>query len=116
MKSAKLFSSRAIHIAEILIILFVGTVPSVVSAGLSNYEITTFPPIQCALNRVDLYYEVVVPVVTSIAISEILMLLTLYKIHVVSYSYTNGKYSSFLVCVWFACCMLGLHVAWGSSS
>ena len=85
MKSAKFFNSRSIHIVEILIVLFIGTVPSIVSAGLSNYEIITFPPIQCALNREARYYEVVVPVVTSIAISEILMLLTLYKIHVVSF-------------------------------
>ena len=84
MKSTKLFSSSTIHIVEMCTVLFIGTVPSIVSAALSNYEITTFPPVHCALNRADFYYEVVVPVVTSIAVSEVLMLLTLHKIHVVS--------------------------------
>ena len=88
LKSAKLFNSRyskAVYIIAVLIGFFIATAPPIVSAGLSNYEIVTFPPVQCGnSNRAYFFYASVVPIMTTICASMILMLLTLYKIHVVS--------------------------------
>ena len=86
LKATKLHNSdyrRPIIIVELLFIVVIGTTPSIVSAGLSNYEILSFPPTQCGSNGVVRFYEVILPIMICIAICGILMLLTLYKIHVV---------------------------------
>ena len=97
LKSAKFHNSdyrRIIIIVELLFILVIGTTPSIVSAGLSYYEIISFPPIQCTSNGVILFYEVIIPIMICITICGILMLLTLYKLHVVSLiTYLKFSYS-----------------------
>ena len=98
LKSAKLHNSdyrRIIIIVELLFILVIGTTPSIVSAGLSYYEILSFPPTQCGSNGAIRFYEVILPIMICIAICGILMLLTLYKIHVVGLI-TYLKYINYL--------------------
>ena len=89
LKSAKLFNSdysRIVYITEILIGTFIATTPSIVNTVLSNYEIIVFPPIQCGnSNRTYFFYTLLVPVITMVSACGILMSLTLYKIHLVSY-------------------------------
>ena len=86
LKAAKLHNSgyrRIIIIVELSFILVIGTTPSIVSAGLSYYEILSFPPTQCGSNGAIRFYEVILPIMICITICGLLMLLTLYKLHVV---------------------------------
>ena len=86
-KSAKLFNSdysRKIYIAEILVAFFIATIPSFVNAGLSNYKISTFPPTLCRSYGNLHFYETVIPIMSTLCVTVILMLLVLYKIHLVS--------------------------------
>ena len=89
LKSAKFFNSgyrRTIYIAEFLIVFLIGTVPSIVSAGLSRYRISRFPPIYCDGydDRTYIFYSTTVPILTTVCVSLILMILILCKVHNVS--------------------------------
>ena len=86
LKSTKLFNSdysRIIYIMEFTIIFVIATTPSVVSAVLSHYEILIFPPLLCNSNHAIRFYELILPIMICITVFGILMLSTLYKIHVV---------------------------------
>ena len=90
LKSVELFDpgySRIVYIAEVLIALCIATAPSIVNVGFSSYGIITYPPIATMwkLHRVYYFYTSVIPIMTVICICGILMLLTLYKIHMVSH-------------------------------
>ena len=89
LKSAKLFNSdysRIVYITEILIGTFIATIPPIVNTVVWNYEIIVFPPMQCGnSNRTYFFYTLLVPVITMVSACGILMSLTLYKIHLVSY-------------------------------
>ena len=87
LKSAKLFNSdysRTIYIALFLFIFFIGITLPLVNAGLMNYQILTFPPRSCGATGAYRFYGFIVPAITSLVVVGILMLLTVYKIHVVS--------------------------------
>ena len=84
LKSAKVFNSRTIYIVKLLLIFIIGTTPSIVSAALSHIKILFFPPTQCLSNDAIQFYAVILPVMICTSISGILILLILYKIHVVS--------------------------------
>ena len=88
LKSIQVFNSdhsREVFIAEILIAFFIATVPSIVSIGLSSIGIVTFPPIQCGnSNRTYYFYTAVLPIMIVTCISGSLMILVLYKLHMVS--------------------------------
>ena len=87
LKSIKIFNSdysRAIYIVEVLIALFIATAPSVVGAGLSKYRIVSFPPTHCENYGVYCFYSFIFLVISAVCVSVILMLLALYKIHLVS--------------------------------
>ena len=87
MKSSKLINSdysRTIYIAGFLLIIFIGVAPSVITAAYSNYKIVRFPPTQCGTTGAYRFYEIIVPVMISVALSQILLLLIIYKIHMVS--------------------------------
>ena len=89
--------NRAMYITEVLIALLIATAPSVVSIGLSNYGIVTFPPIQCGCtNRTYLFYTMVLPIAFVVCACGTLMLLTLYKIHMVSFTMYQ-LYSSYRI-------------------
>ena len=88
LKSAKFFNSdysRAIYIAEILLVLLIATIPSIVSAGLSKYKISSFPPTMCRSYGELHLYDTVIPIMSTLCFTIILMLLVLYKIHLVSF-------------------------------
>ena len=87
MKSSKLINSdysRTIYIAGFSLIIFIGAAPSVITAAYSNYKIVRFPPTQCGTTGAYRFYELIVPVMIVTALSEISMLWTIYKIHMVS--------------------------------
>ena len=87
LKSMKLdrsdYSGR-IHIMEILTVFVIGTTPYIVFASTSQYEIIIFPPFYCGPNTTYLFYGTVLPTLTIGCFGLILMLLVLYKLHIVS--------------------------------
>ena len=87
LKSTKLFASdysRIIYIAEILIILIVGTLPAIVLATGSNYRIISFPPIFCGVDLTYRTYVLLIPVLVIDGTMMILMSLVVYRLHIVS--------------------------------
>ena len=87
-KSSKLFKSdhsTKIFIAEVVIVFIVGSVPSILIATVGpNYEIVTYPPIYCGSDGVSLLLVLVFPNLIVSFISHTLILLILYKLHIVS--------------------------------
>ena len=89
LKSAKLSNSgysKTIYVGEVSLALLIASIPPIVNAGLSKYNIVTYPPLYCANTDTDNFYSTTVPILISVFISLILMLLVLYKIHIVSCS------------------------------
>ena len=89
LKSAKFFNSgysRAIYITEFLIVILIGTVPSTISAVHSRYRISIFPPIHCGghIDPTYIFYLITLPILAAVCVSLILMILILYKVHMVS--------------------------------
>ena len=89
LKSARLFNSdysRIIWITEVLIVLVVGTVPSIIFAivGSNNYTVIGFPPIFCAIGSTYRIYMLVFPVMVTNSVIVTLMILIVYKLHMVS--------------------------------
>ena len=93
------------YILEVLLALFIATVPAVVGAGLSKYRIGAFPPTQCKSYGEFRFYSLILPVMAAVCVCVIFMLLALYKIHVVSLmiysSYTDMKhvYAKTTICM-----------------
>ena len=87
-KSSKLFKSdhsTKIFIAEVVIVFIVGSVPSILIGTVGpNYEIVTYPPIFCGSNGLALLLASVFPHLIVSFISHTLILLILYKLHIVS--------------------------------
>ena len=88
LKSDKLFKSdysRIIFIAEILIVFLIGTLPSVLTASIGqNYRIDTHPPIYCGNYGATILYVLVLPGVILGLFSNMLILMIIYKLHIVS--------------------------------
>ena len=87
LKSVKLDRSdysRKVHILEILTVFVIGTTPYIVFASTSQYEAVIFPPFYCAYNTIYLFYGTVLPTLIIGCFGLILMLLVLYKLHIVS--------------------------------
>ena len=104
-KSVKHFNSdysRKIYIAEILGAFFIATIPSFVNAGLSNYKISTFPPTLCRSYGNLHFYGTIIPNMGILCVTMILMLLVLYKIHLVS-SMIYLKFVYFIANYWSRC-------------
>ena len=87
-KSSKLFKSdhsRKIFITEVVIVFIVGSVPSILIATVGpHYEIVTYPSLHCQSDGVSLLLVSVFPNLIVSFISHTLILLILYKLHVVS--------------------------------
>ena len=87
-KSSILFESdhsRKFFITEVVIVFIVGSVPSILIATVGpNYEIVTYPPILCGSSGVPLLLTSVFPGLIVSFISHTLILLILYKLHIVS--------------------------------
>ena len=88
LKSAKFFNSdysRIIYITEVLIVFLIGTIPSIILAAVgSNYTVIGFPPTYCAINSTYRIYVTVFPLLITNCTSVILMLLVIYRLHMVS--------------------------------
>ena len=90
LKAAKLNNSaygRKIYALEVLIVVVIGTVPYIVFASTSTYQISRFPPVYCSYNTTYHFYGTYIPTLIIGCAGLILMLLVLYKLHIVSISY-----------------------------
>ena len=87
LKSAKLDRSehsKKIHIMEVVVVLTIGTTPYIVFAATSKYEVVRLPPIFCGYNTTYLFFATVLPTIGVGSGGLLLMLLVLYKLHIVS--------------------------------
>ena len=84
-KSSKLFKSdhsTKMFIIEVVIVFIVGSVPPILIATVGpNYRITTHPPAVCGNSREPF---LIIPGLIAGFISYTLILLILYKLHIVS--------------------------------
>ena len=90
LKSAKLNNSaygKKIYALEVLIVVVISTVPYIVFASTSTYQISRFPPDYCSYNTTYHFYGTFIPTLITGCVGLILMLLVLYKLHIVSISY-----------------------------
>ena len=88
MKSAKLTDSeysRTIYITEIFIVFLIGVVPTVIVGVIYSYSINTFPPLVCGTFHSFLFYTTAFPVLVTTCISLTVMLLLIYRIHMVGW-------------------------------
>ena len=88
MKSAKIFNSeysRTLYIAEVVIVILFATVPQIVFALVgSSYNMIEFPPLYCAYTPERRIYGYTIPVLVGNGASVIIMLLVIYRLHMVS--------------------------------
>ena len=68
---------------EIGFFTFIGTLPYIVLASLSEFGITHFPPVLCAIRFEGSFYGIVLPTVVVDCTTLIILLLILYHIHMV---------------------------------
>ena len=85
-KFSKSGYSRVVYIAEVLIVYLYGTVPSIVSAAQSRNRMISFPPTFCDGydDQAYLFYTITLPIIVAVCINLIVMILILYKVHMVS--------------------------------
>ncbi|XP_065896988.1 uncharacterized protein [Dysidea avara] len=74
--------SGKIHTVEVMCVFIVGTVPYLVLAATSKFQITVFPPLGCGVSAAYNFYGAIVPTIFLGCTSLILMLIVLYKIHI----------------------------------
>ena len=89
LKSAKLdnsVNSKRNHIIEVCVVLVIGITPFVIFAGTSKYEVVRSPPVLCGYNATYMFYATILPSITIGSGGLVLMLLVLYKLHIVSRS------------------------------
>jgi len=78
-------NSKAVHIIEFTCAFLLGTAPNVFAAVTSQFQIVNFPPLSAGVANPFYFYGVLLPNIVVTCIALILMLCTLYKIHIVSY-------------------------------
>ena len=79
-------TSKTVHIIEVSCAVLIGTIPNVVAAATSQFGIISFPPIFAGSSGDFYFYGIILPNLLVIGADLILMLFTLYKIHIVSCS------------------------------
>ena len=73
------------HIFEVTCAVLLGTIPYIIFASRQEFHIATFPPFYCGANPTQNFYSSILPTVVVSCASLIMMVIMLYKIHVVSY-------------------------------
>ena len=79
-------NSKTVHIIEFSCAVLIGTIPNIVAAVVSKFQIVNFPPLFAGPSKPFYFYGVLLPNLVVTCVDLILMLCTLYKIHVVSSS------------------------------
>ena len=76
--------TKKFYYFEIGCVTLIGTVPYIVLASLSEFQIVQFPPLYCALSAVGNFYGIVLPTIVVNCATLIILLLVLYHVHIVS--------------------------------
>ena len=79
-------SSRAkkIHVTEVIVVVLLATIPYIVLNVNSDFHFAVFPPYFCIAEPEHNFYGYIIPTVSVVCVTLILMLFVLYKIHLVS--------------------------------
>ena len=76
--------TKKFYYFEIGCVMVIGTLPYIVLASLSEFQIVNFPPQFCGLSPEGNFYGIVLPTVLMNCATLIILLLVLYSVHVVS--------------------------------
>ena len=76
--------TKKFYYFEIGFFTLIGTLPYVILASLSEFQIVQFPPLFCALSAEGNFYGIVLPTIVINCTTLIILLLVLYHIHMVS--------------------------------
>ena len=80
----RLHHTKKFYYFEIGFVLTIGTVPYIVLASFSEFQIGDFPPQFCVLTPAGNFYGIVLPTLIVNCTTVIILLLILYHVHVVS--------------------------------
>lgn len=90
--------TKKFYYFEIGFFTIIGTLPYIILAGLSEFQIVQFPPLFCGLSAVGNFYGIVLPTIVVNCATVVILLLVLYHVHIVSncnssivYSYCIGR-------------------------
>ena len=76
--------TKKFYYIEIGCVTLIGTLPYIILASLSEFQIVQFPPLFCALSAEGNFYGIVFPTVVVNCTTVIILLLILYHVHMVS--------------------------------
>ena len=76
--------TKKFYYFEIGFFTFIGTLPYLILASLSEFGIAYFPPFFCALSAEGNFYGIVLPTIVINCTTLIILLLVLYHVHMVS--------------------------------
>ena len=76
--------TKKFYYFEIGFFTLIGTLPYLILASLSEFQIVQFPPLFCALSAEGNFYGIVLPTIVINCTTLIILLLVLYHIHMVS--------------------------------
>ena len=81
--------TKKFYYIEIGCATLIGTLPYLILASLSEFQIVQFPPLFCALSAAGNFYGIVFPTIVVNCTTVIILLLVLYHVHMVSYCHTH---------------------------
>ena len=76
--------AKTVHTIEITFVVLLATVPYIAIALQHRLHIATFPPLYCAAGPRENFYGSIVPTILASCASLVMMVIMLYKIHIVS--------------------------------
>ena len=76
--------AQIIHSIEITFVVLLATVPYIVFASQEQFHIVSFPPLYCGAGPSQNFYSNIVPTILATCASLIMMVIMMYKIHIVS--------------------------------
>ena len=76
--------TKKLYYFEVGFFTIIGTLPYVILAGLSEFQIVHFPPLFCALSAKIISYVIIFPTIVVNCTTVIILLLVLYHVHIVS--------------------------------
>ena len=84
-----LHRDKKFYYFEIGCVTTIGTVPYIVLASLSEYQIVQSPPQFCGLTPAGNFYGIVLPTLIVNCATLIILFLVLYHVHIVSYQHIS---------------------------
>ena len=76
--------TKKLYYFEVGFVTIIGTVPYIILAGLSEFNISQFPPLACTFNAAGNFYGIILPTLILNCSTVIILLLVLYHVYIVS--------------------------------